>query len=202
LISSRIRYGFWVAVYLALIAGAWAESSLYKAIRRQAGPDEARPAGAIVIFGAAEYNGVPSPVLKARLDHALPLDNRNLAPVIITTGGSGGDPHFTEGGVARDYLIQQGVAEAKILSETRGDTTYESIKAVAQMLRERHAYTCIAVSDGFHLYRIKLMFQALGITAYGSPAPDSPIEDDPALRTIYSLREMVVTTLWRLGLRL
>ena len=87
------------------------------------------------------------------------------------------------------------MAEAKILSETRSETTYDSVKAVAQILQQRHAHTCIAVSDGFHLYRIKLMFRALGITAYASPAPDSPIEDDPTLRTLYSLREMVVTTL-------
>ncbi len=188
--------------FLALLACGWAEWSLYAAIRRQAGNDEARPADAIVIFGAAEYNGAPSPVLKARLDHALELEDRGLAPAVITTGGSGGDPHFTEGGVARDYLIQQGVAEANILSETRSDTTYESVRAVVQILEQRHARTCIAVSDGFHLYRIKLMFSALGITAYASPAPDSPIEDDPTLRTLYSLREMAVTTLWHLGLRL
>ena len=187
---------------LALLAGAWAEWSLYTAIRRQAVNDEARAADAIVIFGAAEYNGTPSPVLRARLDHAQDLDDRDLAPVLITTGGSGGDPRFTEGGVARDYLIQQGVAEAKILSETRSETTYESVKAVADILRQRHARTCIAVSDGFHLYRIKLMFHALGITAYASPAPDSPIEDDPSLRSLYTLREMVVSSLWRLGMKL
>ena len=187
---------------LALLAGAWAEWSLYAAILRQAVNDEARAADAIVIFGAAEYNGTPSPVLRARLDHAQDLDDRDLAPVLITTGGSGGDPRFTEGGVARDYLIQQGVAEAKILSETRSETTYESVKAVADILRQRHARTCIAVSDGFHLYRIKLMFRALGITAYASPAPDSPIEDDPSLRSLYTLREMVVSSLWRLGMKL
>ena len=187
---------------LALVACAWTEWSLYRAIRRQAGTDEARPADAIVVFGAAEYNGTPSPVFKARLDHAQELDDRDVAPVIITTGGSGGDPHFTEGGVGRDYLIQQGVAEEKILPETRSETTYESVRAVAQILQQRHARTCIAVSDGFHLYRIKLMFRALGITAFPSPAPDSPIEDDPTLRTLYSLREMAVTTLWHLGLRL
>lgn len=191
-----------MASLLALLACACAEWFLYTAIRAQAGRDEACSADALVIFGAAEYNGAPSPVFKARLDHALDLENRSLAAVVITTGGSGGDPRFTEGGVARDYLIQQGVAESKILSETRSDTTYESVQAVAQILRQRHAYTCLAVSDGFHLYRIKLMFRALGITAYGSPAPASPIEDNPTLRTLYSLRETVVTTLWYLGLRL
>ena len=172
------------------------------AIRRQAGNDEARTADAIVVFGAAEYNGSPSPVFKARLDHAQELDNRELAPLLITTGGSGGDVHFTEGGVARDYLIQQGVAEAKILSETQSETTYESVKSVTDILRQHHAHTCIAVSDGFHLYRIKVMFRAMGITAYASPAPDSPIEDDPSMRTLYSLREMVDVTAWRLGLKL
>ncbi len=187
---------------LASSACAWLEWSLYRAIRRQAGNDEARPAGAIVVFGAAEYNGVPSPVFKARLDHALELDDRELAPIIITTGGSGGDPHFTEGGVGRDYLIQQGVAEEKIVSETRSDTTDGSVVAVAQILKQHHARTCISVSDGFHLYRIKLMFRHLGITSYGSPAPESPIEDDPTLRTLYTLREMMVTTAWHLGLRL
>jgi len=185
-----------------LLGCAWAEWSLYAAIRRQAGNDEARHADAIVVFGAAEYNGAPSPVFKARLDHARELEDRDLAPAIITTGGSGGDPHFTEGGVARDYLIQQGVAEEKIFSERRSDTTYESVRAAAQILNQHHALTCIAVSDGFHLYRIKLMFRVLGITAFGSPAPDSPIEDDPTLRTLYSLREMVDTTAWRLGLKL
>lgn len=152
-----------------------------------------------MVFGAAEYNGAPSPVFKARLDHALDLENRNLAPVVITTGGKGGDPHFTEGGVARDYLIQQGVAEAKILTDAQSDTTYGSVRAVAQILHLRHADTCIAVSDGFHLYRIKLMFRTLGITAYASPAPESPIEDDPALRVLYSIRETVDVTLWHLG---
>ncbi|HTS71127.1 MAG TPA: YdcF family protein [Terriglobia bacterium] len=185
-----------------MVACAWTEQSLYKAIRRQAVTEEIRPADAIVVFGAAEYNGAPSPVLKARLDHVLELEDRGLAPVIITTGGSGGDPRFTEGGVARDYLIQQGVAEDKILSETHGDTTYESVKSVAQIIKQRNGRTCIAVSDGFHLYRIKLMFRSLGIAAYGSPAPASPIENDPSSRLLYSLREMVVTTLWRLGFKL
>ena len=190
-----------MALCLAALVGAWAEWFLYAAIRRQAAKDEARPADAIVIFGAAEYNGTPSPVLKARLDHAQDLDERTLAPVLITTGGSGGDPRFTEGGVARDYLIQQGVAEAKILSETRSDTTWDSVRAVTQILQQRRLSTCIVVSDGFHLYRIKLMFRSLGITAYASPAADSPIEEDSTLRTLYSLREMALTTLWRLGVK-
>ncbi|MGO8731889.1 MAG: YdcF family protein [Terriglobia bacterium] len=184
-----------------MFALAYAERSLYLAIREQAARDESAPADALVIFGAAEYNGAPSPVLKARLDHALNLEEQGLAPLVITTGGSGGDPRYTEAGVGRDYLIQQGVAEDKILADTQSLTTYESVKAVALLFRQRQKHTCIAVSDGFHLYRIKLMFRSLGITAYASPAPDSPIEADSTLRALYSLREAVDTTLWHVGFR-
>ncbi len=183
------------------MAFALVERSLYRSIRRQAARDETRPSDVIVVFGAAEYNGSPSPVFKARLDHALELEDRGLAPLIITTGGPGGDPHFTEGGVGRDYLIQQGVAAAKIIAETRSDTTYESAKAVAEMMRSRHLQTCLAVSDGFHIHRIKLMFGSLGIAAYGSPDPDSPIEADSFMRTMHSLRETLLCTLWYLGFR-
>jgi len=186
---------------LALLALAYAERSLYLATREQAARDEARPADAVVVFGAAQYNGAPSPVLKARLDHAFNLEERGLAPLVITTGGSGGDRQFTEAGVGRDYLIQRGVAEAKILADTRSLTTYGSVKAVTVLLRQRQLHTCIAVSDGFHLYRIKLMFRSLGITAYASADPDSPIEADSYERTLYSLREMALTSLWYAGVR-
>ncbi len=183
------------------LGGIAVEWWLYRAIRKQAVRDEAQPADAIVVFGAAEYNGTPSPVFKARLDHAFELEERGLAGTVITTGGSGGDPHFTEAGVGRDYLIQRGVAEGKIISETGSETTFESIQAVTRLLEERHAHRCIAVSDGFHLYRIKRMFAAQGITAYGSPTPESPIESEPYLRTLHSLREMLVTSFWYLGYR-
>lgn len=186
---------------MVLIVGALVERSLYRAIRQQAARDEAQSADALVVFGAAEYNGRPSPVFKARLDHAFNLEERGLAPIIITTGGSGGDPRFTEAGVGRDYLIQKGVAAERILSETRGETTYESIEAVARLLRKRGAKTCVAVSDGFHLYRIKRMFSSQGLTAYGSPAEESPIEADPFQRTLHSLREMLISNLWYLGFR-
>jgi uncharacterized SAM-binding protein YcdF (DUF218 family) len=185
-----------------LLAGVvFAERSLYHAVRRQAGRDEARAADAIVVFGAAQYNGSPSPVFKARLDHVFDLEERGLAPLIITTGGSGGDPYFTEGGVGRDYLIQRGVAAEKILSDTRSQTTYENVLAAARLLRKRGAKTCDAVSDGFHLYRVKLMFSSQGITAYGSPAPASPIEADPIQRSVHSLREAFVSMLWYVGFR-
>jgi uncharacterized SAM-binding protein YcdF (DUF218 family) len=186
---------------LLLVVLFLAEWSLYRSIRQQAATDDARVADAIVVFGAAQYNGVPSPVFKARLDHAFALEERGLAPLVITTGGSGGDPHFTEAGAGQDYLIQRGVAASKTASEGHSETTFESVQAVARMLAQRRLKTCVVVSDGFHLYRVKLMFAARGISAYGSPAPDSPIEADPVERTLYTCREMVSSTLWYLGYR-
>lgn len=184
---------------LGLAAAVLWEWTIYQSVRAQAVKDEARPAGAIVVLGAAEYNGLPSPVLKARLDHTFDLEERHLAPYVITTGGGGGDAHFTEGGVGRDYLIQRGVAAQKILSENRGGSTYSSVQAVAAILHRLHASDCIVVSDGFHIYRLKVMLAKSGITAYGSPVPGSTIEDDPFLRTVYSLREVLLLSLWYLG---
>jgi uncharacterized SAM-binding protein YcdF (DUF218 family) len=190
-----------LGLLVALGLLVYAEYSLYLTIRHQAALDEARPADAIVVFGAAQYNGVPSPVLQARLDHAFNLEEQGLAPLVITAGGPGGDRHYTEADVGRDYLIQKGMAEAMIIEENRGETTLQSVGAVAHMLRSQRKRTCLIVSDGFHLYRIKLMFSAQGITAYGCPAPESPIEADPFLRTMHSLREMAITSLWYLGIR-
>lgn len=187
-----------VLLVLALLALV-VEWLVYRAIRRQAETDEARPVDAIVVFGAAQYNGTPSPVFKARLDHAFDLEESALAPLVITTGGSGGDTRFTEAGVGEDYLVQKGIDSARIIADTHSETTYESVRAVARLLTERHATSCLAVSDGFHLYRIKKMFADRGITTYGSPDPGSPIEADPVARTVYSLREMLVTTLTYFG---
>jgi len=186
---------------LLAAAAALGERSLYRAIRRQATRDEARHADAIVVFGAAQYNGAPSPVFRARLDHAFDLEERGLAPLVITTGGSGGDPHFTEAEVGRDYLVQKGVAAEKILAETHVDTTYQSVAAVTRLLKQRHKTTCIAVSDGFHLYRVKRLFSSEGVTAYGSPAPESPIEADRFQRVFHSLRETLIEILVYLGFR-
>jgi uncharacterized SAM-binding protein YcdF (DUF218 family) len=177
------------------------ERSLYRTIRVAAVTDQARPADAIVVMGAAEFDGHPSPVFQARLDHAFDLEQHGLAKWMLTTGGSGGDPHFTEAEVGRDYLIQEGMDAGRILTEDRGTTTYQSVEAAASILHRVHATTCIAVSDGFHLYRVKLMFAAFGISAYGSPVPNSSIEDDSYLRTLYSLREMLNISLWDLHIR-
>jgi uncharacterized SAM-binding protein YcdF (DUF218 family) len=189
------------AIVLAVVGTLIAECRLYLAIRRQASRDESRQCGAIVVFGAAQYEGQPSPVFKARLDHAFELEERGLAPLVITTGAGGGDRRFTEASVGRDYLVQQGMAADKILADQRSETTYASVQAITRLLHERRIHTCIAVSDGFHLYRIKRMFGNRGIEVYGSPDPDSPIEADPWKRSLHTFREVVSTTAWYLGYR-
>ena len=140
-------------------------------IKAQSGIDEARPADVIIIMGAAEYRGRPSPVLRARIDHALDLYRRKLAPRIMTTGGAGGDPVYTEGEVARNYLVRQGVPSEMILVENEADSTWKSTAIAAEMMRRMNLKSAILVSDGYHIYRAKKMLEFRGLDVYGSPRP-------------------------------
>lgn len=190
-----LRWGLWLAVAAALVfLGA-----SYAGIVRQSQVDEAQRADAIVVFGAAQYSGRPSPVFKARLDHGLELFQRGLAPVVITTGGQGGDPQFSEGGVGRDYLVARGLADRDIIAETQSDDTRESVERVAAIMKTNGMRSCVAVSDGYHLYRIKKMLEREGLRVHTSPRPSSK----PASRWQRgwsALRETLSYALWRLRL--
>jgi uncharacterized SAM-binding protein YcdF (DUF218 family) len=157
--------GFAAVVYLV---------SIGRQIYLQSNIDESRPADVILILGAAEYRGTPSPVLKARLDHGLELYKQGLAPRILTTGGAGGDPVFTEGEVGRDYLIRKGVPSEAIIIEPEGETTMQSTAAAAEIMRRMNLGSCIVVSDGYHIFRVKKMLQFRGLNVYGSPRPSVP----------------------------
>jgi uncharacterized SAM-binding protein YcdF (DUF218 family) len=191
--------------YQRLVAGLIAVFLLgyialtYYRVSQQSTLDETRPADVIIVFGAAEYSGKPSPVFRARLDHALSLYRQGIAPFIITTGGNGDDPTFTEGGVGRDYLVSAGVPEGKIIAETQGDDTSESTQRVATITRANKMTTSIVVSDGYHIYRIKRMMAAQGVTAYGSPRPGTK-NLTSRQRSLLFLREVLSLTLWRLHL--
>jgi uncharacterized SAM-binding protein YcdF (DUF218 family) len=175
---------------------AWYGASTYRSVARQAETDETRPAEAIVVFGAAQYYGKPSPVFKARLDHAMTLFQKGIAPLVITTGG-GTDAKFTEGGVGRDYLISAGVPETAVIAETQSADTSDSAERVAGILRKNGKSTCVAVSDGYHMYRIKRMMARQGITAYGAPrAQLKPLTGRQKVANY--LREVLSLTLWRL----
>ncbi len=196
MIARVIKWGTLVGL-LALIAILIYFTYLYRQIRDFAGRDEARVAETIVVLGAAQYNGRPSPVLKARLDHALELYQRGLAPAIITTGGYGSDPNFSEAEVGKKYLMQHGVPISDIITETGSGTTYDSIRAVSGVLKAKGWKTALVVSDGFHLFRAKKMFADHGIVVYTSPAPNSPIEVAASQRFWHSLREVVLFSAYR-----
>lgn len=181
---------------LALLAYAGAVCAR---IVEQSRTDDARPAAAIVVFGAAQYSGRPSPVFKARLDHGYDLFQRGLAPVIITTGGQGGDPKFSEGGVGHDYLLGRGVADHNLIAETQSDDTRESVGRVAAILKRNGMKTCIAVSDPYHLYRIRQMLEREGVTVYTSPRPQAKPQGFWS-RSAAVLREVVSYLAWRVGL--
>jgi uncharacterized SAM-binding protein YcdF (DUF218 family) len=159
--------------------------------------DEAKPADAIVVFGAAEYFGRPSPVYRARLDHAYDLYQHKLAPVVITTGGSGGERRFTEGSVGRDYLAARGIGDRHLIAETQGDYTAESAERVATIMQTNRMISCIAVSDPYHVFRIKRMLEAQGVVVYASPRrPESAPGVLAQMQTLG--HEAIGYALWRL----
>jgi uncharacterized SAM-binding protein YcdF (DUF218 family) len=167
-------------------------------IRSYARVDEARPADAIAVFGAAEYDGHPSPVLRARLTHALQLYQRGLAPVVITLGG-GGDWQYSEGGVGRNYLVAHGVPRGAVIAETVSGNTEESVRLLAAIVRAHHIASIVAVSDGTHLFRIHALCQAQGLTVYTSPRTvGRPISDWSQMERFG--HELASYTLWRLHL--
>jgi uncharacterized SAM-binding protein YcdF (DUF218 family) len=138
-----------------------------------AGETAARKADVIVIFGAAQYAGHPSPVFRARLDHGYELFVKGMAPVVITTGGAGQDPDFSEGGVGRDYLLRRGVPEQAMIAETQGSDTAQSAARVANIMRENGMHRCIAVSDAYHVFRIRALLEREGVEVEVAPRPES-----------------------------
>jgi uncharacterized SAM-binding protein YcdF (DUF218 family) len=161
---------------------------------------EVHPADAIVVFGAAEYSGRPSPVLRARLDHALDLFHRGVAPVVITTGGAAGDPSFSEGGVGRDYLMRHGVPERSLIAETQGRDTSESAVRVGVIMRANGLRSCVAVSDAYHVFRIRKLLEHEGLApVYIAPRPDSR-PHSVWQRAVAVLREATSYLLWRVGI--
>ena len=168
-------------------------------IERQSTRDEARPADVIIVMGAAEYRGHPSPVLKLRLEHAVQLYERGLAPYIMTTGGPGGDPSFTEGGVGRSYLIDRGVPAEAIIVEDEGDTTAYSLTAASEILRRMGLHSCIIVSDGYHIFRVKKILQQEGFQSYGSPR--EPGDTAPIKTWWRCFRQAFGYGMWKIGVR-
>ncbi len=164
--------GILVRQLLALVligATAWC-IWLYRQIDSVAAHDEAQPADAIAVFGAAEYAGHPSPILHARLDHAVELYRKQIAPLVITLGGgSDKDSGNTEGGVGRDYLLANGIPFGNIIAETRSIDTEQQVHRLAAIAHENNLHHIVVVSDGTHLFRIRELCQDAGLDVYTSP---------------------------------
>ncbi len=191
---------------LAVAALGWCRW-VYVQIERYAGLDQvaqdvqvagAAPVDAIVVFGAAEYDGRPSPVYRARLDHALSLFKRGIAPLLITLGGNGGD-QYNEGAVGREYLMGMGVPESVIIAETESRNTEESARRVSVIARANGLRRLVIVSDGTHLFRIHEICAADGLDVLTSPRPRVQVEGGSQDFERIS-HEILSYTAWRLHL--
>lgn len=179
------------ALLAALVLALLGFVASFIAVLLAAGLDERRPADAIVVLGAAQYNGRPSPVLQSRLDHALKLYRQKLAPVVVLTGGIGEGDRESEATVGKRYLAARGVPAKRIVLRPRGRSTHESMDDVAEWAREEKLDTLLLVSDPFHLARLKVEARRIGLAAYVSPTRTSPISDNPTLELEYLLAEAV-----------
>jgi uncharacterized SAM-binding protein YcdF (DUF218 family) len=153
--------------------------------------DEAQPADVIVVLGAAQYDGRPSPVLRARLDHALDLYRDDVAPMLIMTGGMAPGDTVSEAAVGRRYAVRRGVPEDAVLTERAGESSEESLRAVAALMRRQGMESAVLVSDPFHMLRLRILAARFGIRAFSSPTRSSPIYGNARQQWRHTLRESV-----------
>jgi uncharacterized SAM-binding protein YcdF (DUF218 family) len=178
-------------VFVLSVVALWL-SSLGLVMLAGAVPNE-RSADAILVLGAAQYNGRPSPVLRARLDHALDLYDRGLATRLIFTGGVGTGDTLSEAEVSRRYAVRHGVADTLILVERQGVTSAQSVGAAAALMRAHNLETALVVSDSYHMLRLELLVRRSGIRPYRAPAAGAPIDEATrSTRWRYLLRESVL----------
>jgi uncharacterized SAM-binding protein YcdF (DUF218 family) len=167
------RLGIGVALFV-LVAVVYYGVTFYQ-VRETGLSDQVRPVDAIVVMGAAQYDGRPSPQLAARLDHAADLWAEGLAEVLVVTGGNQPGDRFTEAEASANYLIDRGVPAESILQEDASHSTYASLESVADLLHQRGLFSVLLVSDPFHSLRTRLTAQELGLVAYVSPTRTSPV---------------------------
>lgn len=192
-----LRLALLLLLALALGGLGWCRW-VYVQIEAYAGQDQALPSNAIGVFGAAEYDGRPSPVYRARLDHALALYKRGIAPLIIPLGGGGGD-QYSEGGVGREYLMARGVPEPAIIAETQSRNTEDSARRIAVIARANGLARLVIVSDGTHLFRIHEICSAEGLDVLTSPRPRVPVEGGSGEGERIA-HEILSYTAWRMHL--
>jgi uncharacterized SAM-binding protein YcdF (DUF218 family) len=189
------RWGIVLALTAVAMIGLLV-ASLFGAIYWQARADQAGPVDAIVVLGTAQYDGRPSPALQSRLDEALDAWNAGLATYVVVTGGKQAGDRFTEAEASRTYLIDHGVPESAILMETRGRNSWQSMQGAAAVLKSAGGASVLIVSDGFHLFRLKVMARELGLTPIARAATGSPIRQNSANEFNYIVREAAATVIF------
>jgi uncharacterized SAM-binding protein YcdF (DUF218 family) len=175
-----------VGVAIALVAAAWTSFRIWDVGNR----DDAGHADAIVVLGAAQYNGRPSAILRSRLDHALELFEAGRAPFLVVTGGKAQGDRTTEAASARTYALARGVPDRAILVEDEGRTTQDSLRGVATLLREHDLSSAIFVSDRTHMLRVLRIAADEGVVALGSPTSTSPSDANLANRFEATIHEI------------
>jgi uncharacterized SAM-binding protein YcdF (DUF218 family) len=176
-----------VLLAVLLLGVGWA--AVVVAVAVHAARDQATGADAIVVLGAAQYNGRPSPVFRARLDHAATLYQRGFAPVVLVTGDVGPRDTLNEANVGRDYLVRLGLPGEAVLPLAGGHDTYTSLEQVRRWFQGKDSRRVLLVSDGFHMLRLRIIAERLDLTPYTSPAPGSPIHANVRRNTGYLFAE-------------
>jgi uncharacterized SAM-binding protein YcdF (DUF218 family) len=171
---------------------------VFACVYKQARTNEARPVDAIVVLGAAQFNGIPSQVFRARLDTAFDLYQQGYAPTIVVTGGRIMGDQYTEAEAGKTYLVDRGVPADAILMENVSHNTAASFDGVRRILQPRGVESLLVVSDGFHLYRSKLLAEDAGFEAFGYAAQDSPIRHGSGTELRYMIRETLGVLAWKL----
>jgi len=173
-VNPRLRLVIGAVAFVAVVLVGYYVITVFQ-VWRAARHDGARKSQAIIVLGAAQYNGRPSPVFKARLDHAADLYHDGIAPMIVVTGGKLPGDEFTEAGAGADYLHTLGIPDDAILRETTSRNSWESLRASARFLKARGITRVVLVSDPFHSLRIRLIAEEIGFDAVTSPTQTSPI---------------------------
>jgi uncharacterized SAM-binding protein YcdF (DUF218 family) len=189
-----VRLGVAILVGTALIAAVTAFR-----IWDQGARDETRTADAIVVLGAAQYDGRPSQIFEARLSHAVDLYEEGIAPVLVVTGGKAEGDRTTEAAAAKAYALGRGVPEDAILSEDHGRTTLDSLESVADLMRARGLASAVFVSDRTHMLRVLRIATDVGIVAWGSPTATSPIDTNVAWQIEATVHELGALGVYFLG---
>lgn len=185
---------------LGIVVVFAAMGALFGLIYSEARSEDVGPADAIVVLGAAQFNGTPSAVFRARLDTAFDLYQQGAAGTIVVTGGRMAGDQFTEAEAGRNYLVSLGVPADAISMEHLSTDTAESMRRVADLLQDRGSNSVLLVSDGFHLYRSKLLAEDNGLSAQTNDAANSPIRQGSSTEFQYMLREVFAVTAYYLGL--